>query len=308
MGLKYNILWVDDHKDEYVEVSINNRVLEYAKSLFLDANLDFYDEVDDAENALSSKKYDLIFSDYNIGAKNGDTFIKEIREKSVNVEVLFYSAQDDLPLLGLDRISFLKLIPNTAYTQLEDKMKSMIDLTLEKLNDLTNLRGLVMAEVSELDAKMEFVIQRYYVDCKSNKKRNSFNEHIVADSESSLKKSLQKDGCNKECIHIWRNKKMDEIIPRLDSSQKARTIKLIMGELNFNYDSRKANFYEDYLEDVINVRNNLAHCVSEISDGKEILKTRNNPCVVFSQQEITDIRKNLQKYSDVFENLTTLIT
>lgn len=307
MRLKYNILWVDDHKDDYIEIEMDKNIEAYIKGLFLDPSIDFFDNVGDAEKSASQKHYDVIFSDYNIDEKTGRDLIIDIRNKHVNAEVLFYSAQQDPPLLDKDRISFFRLMSNTAYATLEIRMKEMIDLTLEKLNDLTNLRGLVMAEVSELDEKMEFMIQRYYVECSSDEKRNSFNKHIVADSESSLKKSLQKDGCDKKCIHIWRNKKIEEIIPRLDSSQKARTIRLIMRELNFNYDSRKANFYEDYLEDVINVRNNLAHCVSEISEGKEILKTRNDPCVMFAQQEITDIRKNLQKYNDVFENLIVLI-
>lgn len=307
MRLKYNILWVDDHKDDYIEIEMDKNIEAYIKGLFLDPSIDFFDNVGDAEKSASQKHYDVIFSDYNIDEKTGRDLIIDIRNKHVNAEVLFYSAQQDPPLLDKDRISFFRLMSNTAYATLEARMKEMIDLTLEKLNDLTSLRGLVMAEVSELDEKMENLIAKYYVDSTSEEKRLSFNDHIVNDLEKSLKKRFINDKCEKKCIHSWRKENFSNIIPRMDSSQKARTIKLIMDEIHFEYNPRKANFYEDFLEDVISVRNALAHCVSCEQDGKEILKTRNNPCVVFSQQKITDVRKNLQKYSDVFKNLTMLI-
>ena len=118
-----------------------------------------------------SKKYDVIFSDYNIGEnKDGQDFITDIRKSNVNAEVLFYSALHNPPALGLDRISFLRLSSSSAYDDLKAKMKSMIDLTLEKLNDLTNLRGLVMAEVSELDIMMKQIVYHYCDDSEKEKK------------------------------------------------------------------------------------------------------------------------------------------
>lgn len=306
MGLKYNILWVDDRKEEYEELGIDNDIREYVKSIFFDPCLDFCESVDDAINKISEKKFDVIFSDYNIDEKNGEDFIKNIRSKSVNTEILFYSAQKglDLPKSGLNRITFLKLNSDTSYEQLKTSMISIIDLTVEKLNDLSNLRGLVMSEVSELDEKMENIVAKYYIEFESEEKRLSFNDHIVKNSEESLKKRLKKDGCNKDCVHSWRNESFDSIIPRMDSSQKARTIKLIIDEVNFEYSPRKNNFYEDFLEDVVNVRNDLAHCVSEEKNGKEILKTKKDPYVEFDREKITGIRKNLQKYSGIFNDIT----
>ena len=49
-----------------------------------------------------------------------------------------------------------------TYEELKNKMKTVIDLTVDKLNDLTNLRGLVMAEVSELDMIMKEIISKYF--------------------------------------------------------------------------------------------------------------------------------------------------
>lgn len=302
--MQYSILWADDRKDEFLSVEMDQEIEEYVREHFFEPHLDFCENVEDAEKCVSSKKYDVIFSDYNIGEnKDGQDFITDIRKSNVNAEVLFYSALHNPPALGLDRISFLRLNSSSAYDDLKAKMKSMIDLTLEKLNDLTSLRGLVMAEVSELDEKMENLITKYYVDSTSEEKRSSFNDHIVNDLEESLKKRLINDKCEKKCIHSWRKENFSNIIPRMDSSQKARTIKLIMDEIHFEYNPRKANFYEDFLEDVISVRNALAHCVSCEQDGKEILKTRKNPCVEFDHDKIMNIRKNLQKYGKLLDDL-----
>ena len=51
-----------------------------------------------------------------------------------SVEVLFYSALHEPPAKGWDRISFLRLQSADAYEELKTKMKSVIDLTVEKLH------------------------------------------------------------------------------------------------------------------------------------------------------------------------------
>ena len=160
MSLKYKILWVDDHKDDFAKEEKSLRT--FVKSLFFEPQIDFCEDLESAKEFVNSEKYDVIFSDYNIDEDRGDDFISFIRNNSVNTEVLFYSGQSALPDKKLDRVSFFFESTTRWEDKLLKKMKDLILLTVGKMNDLNNLRGLVMAEVSELDNLMEDIIREYY--------------------------------------------------------------------------------------------------------------------------------------------------
>ena len=313
MSLKYNILWVDDRKDDYQNIELDKDIEAYVKGLFFEPHIFMYDKVEEAEQKMGGHKYDVIFSDYNIGEnKSGKDFIADIRERNVNAEVLFYSAKQKPPETEYDRISFLKLRSDTAYDDLEKKMKVVINLTVEKLNDLSNLRGLVMAEVSELDNLMEEIILQYYADKTiETKEWKNFQNKIINNIQKSTKQKLvsktekiEKDGknelkklCSKDCIHIWMEaRNIKDIVSELDfdSSKKAHTIHQIVKELN---DANLSFDFVDYIERIITVRNNLAHSKSKINeDGKEVLVTKKEGEIRFTQENFQEIRKNIKKY------------
>lgn len=300
MSLQYNILWVDDRKDEYQTLEIDKELEIYLNDLFFEPHIYMYENVEEAEKNLSQIKYDVIFSDYNIGEnKNGKDFIIDIRKLNVKAEILFYSAQEKPPATEMDRISFLQLQSNTAYEELKDKMKSVIDLTVEKLNDLTNLRGLVMSEASELDDLMENIVKQFFLCDNATirmKRQKLFLEKIVSNVENTIKDKLI--SCNnKTCKHIWNEKELEEIINSFDfdSSKKARIIYTIIR--NINYTSEYHNFYESYRTEIMLHRNNLAHCKSMMKEGSEILITKNQSPFSYTREKIDEIRRNMRKYN-----------
>lgn len=321
MSLQYNILWLDDRIEDYQKLGFDTDLKDYVKSLFFDPHIDMFENAETAEQTLKSRKYDVIFSDYNIDEhkdKNGDVFITDIRKQNVNTEVLFYSAQKDLPQMNIDRISFFKLQSEKAYGELEKKMKSVIDLTIEKLNNLTSLRGLVMAEVSELDSLMEEIIINYYSNKIPNSKEwDSFKSHIIKKyvQKTALERiikgkitqkkedgSTEEKDCPKSCSHIWMNAStIDEIIFNLDfdSSKKAHTISEIVKTIKLSKDY----LFSEYEKEIIQIRNNLAHSKSETQNGKEVLVTKKFGKLVFTQEEFIKIRKNIKKYHELFSEL-----
>lgn len=297
MKLQYNVLWVDDQKEKFEKFKYDQQLKEFIESLFFSAHLTFVETIADAITSIESRKYDVIFSDCNIGEKEkGDAFIKMIRERNVNTEVLFYSAQEEVQALKLDRISFFNIPNRSGYHELFERMKGLILLTTEKLLDLTNLRGLVMAEVSDLDAMMHTIVKAYFT---TKERMVIFHDKITKDREKSFKKMLvyRGDGdCGKRCEHKWKEFTIDDIVDHMDASQLAHAINIIVNdEKKFHYDS--------YLNEIINVRNNLAHCKSEIRDGKEVLHTLKGKDVIYSADDIIAIRKNIKKYHDLFEKM-----
>lgn len=309
MSLKYKVLWVDDNKDEFSkeEKALNS----FIEELFFEPKIDFCEDIASAKKFIDIEKYDVIFSDYNIDEEKGDDFISFIRGKSVNTEVLFYSGQNQLPEGRLDRVTFFFETGSHREERLLKKMKELISLTVAKLNDLTQLRGLVMSEVSELDIRMENLITLYFVienEEEAKSRRKYFEDKIIKNVEDSTKQKLERVDCaKKSCKHKWRTKTMPEIISSIEfeSSKKALTVDLIMEKLSYSFPQE--NFYDTYLNEIINNRNDLAHSYSEVEDGVEILITKKHGNIKFTEIDISIIRKNIRKYSVVFNELEQLI-
>lgn len=310
MGLQYNILWVDDRVEEYKILEINNEIESYIREQFFEPHIYMYETVEEAENELKSRKYDVIFSDYNISEnKSGEDFINYIRKHNVNTEILFYSAKQNLPTIGLDRISFLYLKTDSSYEELKKKMTLLIDLTIEKLKDLTLLRGLVLTETSELDKKMENICLKYFVKNRSIKTDTCLEEILKGLETDYLNKLEKSEKCDKKCTHKIRKQETMNIITNMvfDSSRKARSVKKIIEGTNFILDKYQINddFYESYLADVIKTRNLLAHSHSVINeDGMEVLiSKKDGKDIVFDENAIKNMRRKILLYSNLLNDL-----
>ena len=294
MNLKYRILWIENEED-WVE-SIEDQIQEYLEDLGF-----VYERklIAKEEQDISYNDYDLILMDLNLADQpNGAELISKIRDLGVYTDVVFYSASgiDELRAKGrekeLEGVFYSGRTPDTAFV---NRVKAVIDATLKKVQDLNNLRGLVMAEVSELDAVMDRIIPSYF---STAEKMELFHKHITANRETTLQKSLN---CANKCQLTWRGKDIQEIVSLLDSSQKARAIKIIIEQSRPDLYS-ESNFYEEYNATIITPRNELAHCKSEIHDGKEILLTRKgDKC--FDETFFKEVRKNILKYSRIFNEL-----
>lgn len=47
--MKYNILWVDDRKDEFVELDYPTILEEYVAKLYFEPSIDFFESVEEAK-------------------------------------------------------------------------------------------------------------------------------------------------------------------------------------------------------------------------------------------------------------------
>ena len=319
MRIKYNILWVDDRKDEFEQLSYDKRIIDYAHSLFFEPHLDFCETIDEAKEMISKKHFDVIFSDYNIDdsmeEEQGDSFISYIRSRNVNTEVLFYSAMEELPTIRLNRVVFFSLAGlQGGYRILLEQMENLIELTTEKLHDLTALRGLVMAETSELDKIMEDISYYYFVQNKSEESDLLFDE-ILKNVEEDYRQNLQRSaGCDKKCTHKIRKKPVEKIIISLafDSARKARTLNKIIERKGISIKEYgiETSFYDAYLEDIIRTRNLLAHSQSRINDGgTEILVSKiDGNELSFDDEKIKGIRQRILLYEKLLDNLYHTLT
>ena len=69
--------------------------------------------------------------------------------------------------------------------------------------------------------------------------------------------------------------------------------------ITFWYKDFGVDYYEN---DIIMVRNNLAHCISYQEGNKEILKVKKEgmPDIIFDSEKFKTIRANIKKYKELF--------
>lgn len=301
MRLKYQILWVENDFDwiESIEDDIKE-LIEDEYGFIFDKRL-----CAQKDEQIIYNQYDLILMDLNLASEpSGDILIQSIREREIYTDVIFYSAdgvakiKDKAYKLGLegvyfsgrDKILFLK------------KIKSVIRTTIHKVQDLNNLRGLVMAEVSELDVMMEQIIMCYFTD---EIRMQSFHQHITGDRERALHKILKpKTPCDKNCYHVWRDQDISDFIGRMESAQRARAVNLILKQIDSsNTIFNQPKFYQIYEANIINNRNNLAHCTSEVDEyGTEILKTKKGD-QVYTAIDFKNIRSEIVRCQNLFTDV-----
>ena len=292
MKLKYKILWIENEKD-WVE-SIEDQIQEYLEDLGFIYEMKL---IDKEVHGIKYNDYDIILMDLNLADQpNGADLIAKIRDLGVYSDVVFYSARGITELRAKGREKELEGVfycGRTPDREFINKVKAVIDTTIKKVQDLNNLRGLVMAEVSELDAMMDEIIISYF---KNEERMIKFHAHVTKNQEERARKILN---CPNKCESDWRSKNITEII--MDAAQKARAVKLVIEDIGTEAFSGK-NFYADYEAEIIRERNNLAHCKS--ING--VLKTRKGD-KEYTDDDFKAIRKNIQKYHDLFSEIINLL-
>lgn len=308
MRLKYKILWIENEED-WVD-SIYDQIQEHLSDLGFEFEKKL---IAKEEESVIYDEYDLILMDLNLAEQpNGAELIERIRNLNVFTDIVFYSSIE-IELLrekgrekNLEGVYYSGRTPDSSFVR---KVCQVIDSTIKKVQDLSNLRGLVMAEVSDLDSLMDEIIQKYYVD---QSLLDEFHHRITKDKEKNIKKSLDIDGidCEKACKLNWRQLNIDKLLKIIDSSQKVRAINILLernkkqGTVLYQSSNEKG-FVDNYNKDIIDVRNNLAHCSSIIENDKEILKTRNGD-LIFDTDRITEIRKKIREYHELFLKIKEL--
>ncbi|MCD8272563.1 hypothetical protein [Akkermansia sp.] len=304
MSIKYNILWLDDDIDSYHQ-KYRGQVPEKIKSHLIDLcfspNLVLCDDMEDAITKLSDYHYDLIISDYNLSddgnEQHGDSFIKKVRKNSL-AEVLFYSQQQDFEKCAKDfledRITYLV---GSDSRKLLDKVIKLIDLTVERTQTLSNLRGLVMSEVSSLEHSILSILYDYFdnLDEEDLKKWHGIMIDILKKSIKSYKKQCHVCQPLKE---NWIQKKWNEILCNriFDTSKKVHLLDNILKEHSLK-EFRLGNIYHDR---ITNNRNLLAHVKAEHIPGtpERLRSEYTNPSpVVFDANKCKEIRKDILFYS-----------
>lgn len=295
MKIDYKILWIDDLIEVFKEDRYIHEIDLFLKNYGLNPIIDYVSNKEQFIKKLNDT-YDLILTDFNIDSQtNGKDIIEEVRNNNIFTEILFYTAKGNLEdTVKKDRITFFQT-SNNHYREVVDKIKSLIELTLKKFNDIVIMRGMIMNEVSYMDEIKLDIIEQFI---------NSDKEYIkqyLPNIKSNILKDI-KDNFNDKIKNIqkWEGnenglKKLIKDNFAFSSFYKIKTISYVLDTLKLE------DFTKDYQKDIIKMRNNFAHSTLKDENGKKYFKS-NNDDIIFDDLLCKKIREDIIKYKKYLFN------
>jgi len=308
MKLKYKVLWIEDQmKSIRGKYRIINK---YIEDKGFDSDIEHIDSYDKFENEIGYdglKDYDLLLVDLNLDEteedeNDGNKIIANIRGKNIYTEIVFYSSQYE-DLQNRLQEHFIEGIFTAERKLLETKAKNIIDVTLHKVQDINNLRGLIMAEVAELDILKEEIINKaaQKIDGKSLEK------YVLKKIKASGKSCTNQAESHLSDIDNVLFESLFGKIGFVDSNKKAMVIGEALKKLGITEPVCKDTFTQPYIDTILTKRNKFAHIKeSDINDGN------GNSCkhiadIPFTEEKCIEIRKEIKKYKKVLEDIKNSI-
>lgn len=290
MRKKYYILWLDDEFDNDNPTLDNlvESVENYIKSLFFEPEIIKMASIQESlafcEN-LQNKKIDLFISDYNIDeGMNGLDFLHKIRKKYLQ-DLILYSANeknvikskmikylnDEHDINFFSRFSFESLVEPE---ELKNKIFKIIDINMQKWNELNGLRGLVLSEISLFETK----IKKKMTSFDKQKMKQICDQNSVDYSKPRyrcLKKFLDGDDLQLEYISFG-------------------LLKLL---ILLNTDQLFAVY-----ENVADIRNSMAHVEESYENGEPVIISINDSTRIYREKDIKLYRRLLFSFLDDINN------
>ncbi len=294
MILEYNILWFENNNAFY-ELAKKN-IEEYLTNLGFSPAFTYYKDDRQLEGLLERKDLDIILMDQNLRFNvKSDDIINILRNSEVYTDVVLYSQNRDFEdeiRKNLDGVFF------TDREHLEEKAKHVIDMTLRRDLDMSNIRGTFIAETIYAASQMEELITKilklskkktpFFVEQMQDENFSDFLKykiikHYLAEQIKTTKIELASQGRNPDPGLSDRQKKLE----KLDSD------------------------FNNFKEDIIEFRNQLAHG-KKCPDKRNVLimKTKNNRNLheqSFDSEYCKNKRNLFIVYSKLLQDISSIV-
>lgn len=309
MQINYKILWIEDSVSWLTgrEAKIKQHIIENGFYPIIDTITNIDDFICDVDLI---KEYDLILMDYQLdtlGVKTkGDEIIKIIRNNHIYSNIIFYSNQD------LPKIAYENNIQNVFIFQREEfrnenikVVYDVLDFILGQANSINIMRGIVMAELANFDNDILDIIVNTDYEQKWEKIFNTItlnrqktckeiisqNEKFKDDADKILRvcESVRKENNIEQLKDIILNSSKSSAV--FSSAVRADFLNKILNEKHCMMNSQN-DFKSKFKEEIINVRNELAHHQNLINyTDYKLLSIRKN--ILKHRENLREIRKVL---------------
>lgn len=159
MRLSFSILWFDDSEEYFDSLPLDSLEEIILSSWGFFPKINTVTTSDEFIECAPFNSYDLIVMDYDLQtSKNGADFIAHIRNNTVYTEVIFYTAGETRNLWKMIHEKELEGVFISSRSEIFSKIEKVGQQSIRKVLDLENMRGIVMAEVGELDYLLDEII------------------------------------------------------------------------------------------------------------------------------------------------------
>jgi hypothetical protein len=307
MKLEYNILWIDNDLQSYIDNNSVNSISDFLFERGFEPTIETLFDEADLEFFIGKHDYDLIISDYNLEHTTGDVIIEQIRNvKHLDTEILFYTARDNYKTKPevKERLAFIeRLTFQIGRDNLLSKIERVIDLTLKKLLELNATRGLITAATSSLDVEIEeiyFLLIEMPID---DALKLRFEKIFKTDYKEVKKRLL------KQC-KAQRDAYTNDLKTYFSLSDAFRKWDILKEILRLNIPNGfDLDLFKRYYSEVIDIRNKFAHAKAEQIDGKTVLRGQfGGSGFQFDVDACIKIRKDLINHKRNIQNLRNAIS
>jgi hypothetical protein len=295
MRIKYNILWIEN-EDGWLQ-----QALDYVAEILDDNGFVLNPKIVRSEAAIISlleteptlQKYDLILVDFHLDkGDRGNAIIENIRDHKVYTEIIFYS-QDVEGIRNIMARNFIDgiYVANRDGNEFRDKFEKVFLSTVKKAQDINNVRGLVISEASTLDDKIYSVIISFFKKYP-NEDQQTIREYVFDEIIGNLEEK------GKQTMLTFQGLSNIELLETgyFDAYKKMRILGRILHLLNNPNLVSKKEFNKRYDEEIIQIRNQLAHCI-EKEDGDKIVLTTKKGDKTFDDEICKSIRKMILEHT-----------
>lgn len=294
MKIEYSILWFDDREDYFDSLDfspLNNEILSWG----FKPKLNCVTTPEEFSSYSPFNQFDLIVIDNNLeGCDDGQKFISDVRKHSIYTEIIFYTAGKASELWESIRAYELEGVFIASRPNIIEKIIAVGYQTIKKVLDLDNMRGLVMAEVGELDNLLEKIFDTGFDSLTVENKEIVINKFI---------KSVEDQHGNQlKLIDDFRSAPTPEKMRRLlDSSKRWRNLnRLIKYHLKLKARKNNVNNYE---KEVLEPRNFLAHGLPRLEQDGSYLFSYNGKEFLFDEPSSRILRRQILFYKNEFEQI-----
>lgn len=330
MRMRYKILWFEDD-EEYFQEDLAPEIKEFVESKGFTYDCTHRKTGAELDALIDGTIYDLIVSDLNLGAdETGEKLIEYIRgDKHVLTEVLLYSANEAALQQIVDNKGWIERASfSIGLANLPNKLKSIIQFSIRKVEDVNNLRGLVIAEAIELEKKIEFILLDFF-EAAEDLVTTAIKEEI---RKSIYEKKLEKHSKDIDYIEKIKLSDIKELVDQdvltsnntyeavqgiLKVQLKAVNVRLNGGGISAEekalltgrkdqLEQFKSEFI-NFKKEIIDIRNILAHVEEKVGDdGEPYLQSliRGMEPVKFNEAKYIEVRQHLKKHTT---NLSLII-
>lgn len=297
MNLIFHILWFDDTEDFFHSLDLepfSDQVIAWG----FEAEVELVTTAEDFMKEEPWAKYDLIVVDYNLGEKipHGEEFIKRVRNHNVYTEVIFYSTNPSSDLWKLIQERQLEGVFVANRQVILQKLESVAHQAVHKVLDLNNMRGMVMAEVGDIDQILDDILKLGVAELEAGKRGAifaKFHKRATEQVQDTLKRLEQfaKDPTAETMLELSDSYKRWINFTRLQGQHK--TVQGFPGG--------------DYAKDVLFPRNYLAHGTARETVGGYIFEYQGKE-YRFDQEVGLGLRKTILLYKRQFREIHKKLT